>query len=95
MLESADRVDINCAPGEGGATPLFVVCCTGHAALVQLLLDSQARPDVALKNGQTPLMKVAGPLHISYILHLTTTSSHLTSHISHHTPHTSHISHRP
>ena len=54
LLESG--VNVNAAPGEGGATPLYAVSVTGHCAMVQLLLDCKARPDVALKTGQTPLI---------------------------------------
>ena len=49
------EVDVNCAPGEGGSTPLFATCMVGNAGMVQLLLDARASPNVALANGQTPL----------------------------------------
>lgn len=55
MVEK-DTVDVNCNPGEGGATPLYATCMVGKAGMVQLLLDANASPNVALANGQTPLI---------------------------------------
>ena len=54
MVERGE-IDVNCSPGEGGATPLFATCMVGKAGMVQLLLDARASPNQALANGQTPL----------------------------------------
>ena len=56
MLESAEVVDINAAPGEGGATALYAVCMQGNCSMAQLLLDARASPNIALKNGETALL---------------------------------------
>ena len=45
MLESAEVVDINAAPGEGGATALYAVCMQGICSMAQLLLDARASPN--------------------------------------------------
>ena len=53
---STNEADINCAPGEGGTTPLYAVCSMGAVGMVQLLLDGNADPNLARKkNGETPL----------------------------------------
>ena len=53
---STNEADINCAPGEGGTTPLYAVCSMGNVGMVQLLLDGNADPNLARKkNGETPL----------------------------------------
>jgi ankyrin repeat protein len=49
-------VDINAAPGEGGATALYAVCIQGNCSMAQLLLDARASPNIALKNGETALL---------------------------------------
>ncbi|KOO27656.1 ankyrin repeat protein [Chrysochromulina tobinii] len=56
MLESEEVVDINAAPGEGGATALYAVCIQGNCSMAQLLLDARASPNIALKNGETALL---------------------------------------
>ena len=58
LLEEKDKneADVNCAPGEGGTSPLYAVCSMGDLGMVQLLLDAQADPNLPRRqNGETPL----------------------------------------
>lgn len=56
------QADIAHLRGPGGATPLMAASLYGDAALVKMLLDRGARPNVDNDAGATPLMWAAGDL---------------------------------
>ena len=40
---------------EDGATPLFIAAHQGHFTVAQLLIDYEAKVNLAMSNGATPL----------------------------------------